>query len=85
VEVGRRASGDVERIEGLQLEVDEEGNWDMGCPWEAVALRRELECTKRGDCERVRWIWDCDRGSSSWNSCFRGCIVWVLRITMLLC
>jgi hypothetical protein len=75
VEVGRRASGDVERIEGLQLGVDEEGNWEMGCSWDAVALRRELECTKRVDCERVRWIWDCERGSSSCNSWIRVCIV----------
>jgi hypothetical protein len=54
VEVGRRASGGVEHLEAVHGSSEEEGNCEAGCSWDAVALRRELECTKRDDCERVR-------------------------------
>lgn len=78
MEVGRRASGGLEGVH-VDVDVDVESSWEGAgeaeCSWEADTLRRELECTKRGVCERVRWEWNCERPSRRWRCWIRRRIV----------
>lgn len=58
-DVGRRASGvgvgDAGVYEGVGEESSCEAIGEAECSCDTDTCRRSLECTRRRDCERVRW------------------------------